>query len=246
MAHKVESIPTNHHPFMTWLGNYLIQINGFISIGNAPDGYPYLHPRGVARWNAVVQPAIINLQGEWTPVSTKGNHTPTQGKQFTSDKELLLKTIFRPWNKSYVLYNDAFTVENRATIGILPVASSTRTASSLTMEMVFASLRPVGSCVYQIGCETVHESGRHSCPDNKIVQMSYSIVNRVAVGQAQPAPPLSPADCPMQGVSTHALFVKDFGLANAGKILYIYFRWFDLQHSEKSGPWSMLYTINLA
>ncbi len=79
-----------------------------------------------------------------------------------------------------------------------------------------------------------------------IGQMSYSIANRVAVGTAQPAPPAGPSECTSQDVTTHALFTKDFEIENAGKILYIYFHWFDLHHQEKSGPWSILYTINLA
>lgn len=246
MAHFKESIPSKNQLFMPWLGNYAVQINSFIAGGNAPDGEPYFYRRGINRWNNLVMPAITELQGEWLPVSTRGNHTSGQTAQFTSHKNSFLKTVFRPFNKSYVMYNDIFTVVNRGNIGILPTVSSSRTSAGQTMEQLFAAIIPLSSCWYEIVCKTHTESGKAACPDGKIVQFACRIDDRVAVGQVQPPAPLSVVDCVLQGVSTHALFRKDFGFTNAGKIMYIFFRWFDLSHPEKSGPWSILYTINLA
>ena len=232
------TIPTGNHPFMAWLGNYQTQIHGFITGGLAPDGYPYFYPRGIDRWNTKVTPAITVLQGDWLPVSTKGAHTSAQTKQFTTDKKNFLKNTLRPWNHEFVLYNSAFTVQNRAIIGILPVVSTLRTAAGASDEQLFASFKPIGSCVYEISCKTSHDAKHASCPDGKIVQMAYRVDNRAGAGQAQAAVPLSSADCSLQDVSTHALFTHDFGAANAGKILYVFFRWFDIHHHEKSGPWS--------
>jgi hypothetical protein len=231
---------------MSWLANYQTQINAFITGGLAPDGYPYLYPRATNRWTTVVVPGITALQAEWLPVSTKGTHTSAQTKQFTTAKKNFLKNVLRPWNKEFVLYNSAFTVQNRATIGVLPVASTLRTAAGATTEQLFASFKSLGSCMYEIHCKTAVDASRASCPEGKIVQFAYNIVGRVAAGAVQPAPALSAADCSLQGVSTHALFTYDFEPANAGKIMYIFFRWFDLHHPEKSGPWGALITINLA
>lgn len=246
MAHYKEPIPTGNHSFMAWLANYSTQIHGFITGGPAPDGFPYFFARAVSLWDNIVAPAITVLQGDWLPVSTKGGHTPAQAKQFTTDKKSFLKNTFRPWNKEFVLYNSSFTVQNRATIGILPVASSGRKAAGLTEDQLFTSFKPLGSCVYELSSKTSHDAKHASCPDGKIVQMSYRIDNRAGAGQTQAAVPASTADCSLQDVSTHALFHKDFGAQNAGKILYIFFRWFDIHHPEKSGPWSILYIINLA
>jgi hypothetical protein len=240
------TIPPANHAFMPWLGNYQTTIHGFIIGGLAPDGYPYFYPRAIDRFTNKVTPAITNLQTEWLPVSTKGGHTGAQAKQFTTDKKAFLKNILRPFNKEFVLYNSAFTVQNRAIIGILPVVSALRTAAGVSDEQVFASFRPLGSCVYEISCKTSHDAKHASCPDGKIVQMTFRIDNRAGAGQAQAAVPLSVLDCSLQDVSTHALFTHDFGAQNAGKILYVFFRWYDIHHHEKSGPWSILYTINLA
>ena len=240
------SIPTGMHAFMTWLANYLAQINAFIAGPNAPDGYPYFYPRAINRWTTKVVPAITNLQTEFTPVSTKGTHTSAQTKQFDADRKTFLSTLLRPFNAEFVTKNSAFNVNNRATIGILPVASTARTAAGTTVEQFFATFKSLGSCVYEIHGKLTADATKGGTPDGKITQMSYSIVARVAAGAVQPAPPAGPSECTTQDVNTHALFTKDFEIENAGKILYIYFRWFDLHNQEKSGPWSILYTINLA
>ena len=240
------SIPASNHPFMTWWANYLLQINGFIAGPVAPDGFPYLEARAVSRWNAQVVPAGTALQTEWIPVSTKGTHTSAQTKQFETDKKKFLKNTLRPWNKSFVLYNPAFTVQHRATMGVLPVASSLRTASPLSTEQLFISWKSLGSCVYEFHCKTLIDAHRAACPEGKIVQYGYIMVNREVAPAVQAPAPLSVFDCPLQGISTHALFTHDFGAQNAGKIMYIFFRWFDAQHQEKSGPWGALVTISLA
>jgi len=239
------SIPTSNHPFMTWLANFLAQINAFIATGNAPDGFPYFSLRALNSWANKVAPAITALQAEWTPVSTKGNHTATQTTAFTNAKKLFLKNTLRPWNKENVLYNTAFTITNHGTMGTLPIATA-RVAAGTVLEQIIVSLTPKGSCTYLIGCKTSHDASKHSSPDGMIPQFSFDIVDRVAVGQVQPAPPADESDCPYQGVDTHALFPYDFKLANAGKIMYIFFRWFDVVHPEKSGPWCSCITVNLA
>jgi len=173
MAHKEESIPqSKNHIFMPWLGNYQSQINGFISGGNAPDGQPYFYLRAINKWNGTVVPAITALQAQWTPVSVKGTHTSAQTKQFDTAKKNFLKNILRPWNKEFVLYNSAFTVQNRATIGILPVAKLQRSAAIATTEQVFASFKSLGSCMYEIHCKSAADETRANCPEGKIVQFA--------------------------------------------------------------------------
>ena len=245
-TNKVGIFPSSNHPFMTWLANYLLQINGFITGGNAPDGEPYFYARGKNRWNNIVVPAANALQTLWTPVSTHGTHTSAQTVAFSEAKKLFIKNTLRPFNKEFVLYNSAFDVHNRAVIGVLPVLNAQRTAAPVTTEQLFASWKSLGSCVYEWHCKTLIDASHASCPKGKIVQMNYSIIDRAAAGQTQPAPPASVGDCPLQTVSSHALFNFDFGGQNGGKILYVFFRWFDLHHPEKSGPWSALITINLA
>jgi hypothetical protein len=243
---KTKSIPTGNSPFMVWLANYLSQIAAFIAGPNAPDGFPYFSARGSNRFTTVVTPAITTLQGQWTPVSVHGTHTAVQTKAFEDAKKLFLKNTLRPWNKENVLYNSAFTVTNRGNIGVLPVVSTERSAAGLTTEQVFAAFKSLGACNYEISCKQQHDAKHAACPEGKIVQMCYIAVPRVAAGAVQPAPPSSVAATALQMVSSHALFHFDFGAANAGQILYAFFRWFDLKHPEKSGPWSILYTINLA
>ncbi|MHB8258858.1 MAG: hypothetical protein ACYDCN_14255 [Bacteroidia bacterium] len=240
------SIPTGMHAFMIWLANYLTKITGFITGPNAPDGFPYFSARGSNRFTTVVTPAITDLQALYTPVSLHGNHTPTQTKAFTDAKKLFLKNTLRPWNKENVLYNTVFTVTHRGEIGVLPVESNTRTAAGQTLEQIIVSMTPKGSCLYEIGCKTAKDATKHSSPDGKIPQFSYYIVDRVGVGQVQPAPPKGPEDCPSQGVDTRALFPYDFGVRNIGKIMYIFFRWYDIHHPEKSGPWTTVKIVDLA
>jgi hypothetical protein len=245
-ATKAKStIPASNHPFMTWTGNYQTKINGFIAGPNAPDGEPYFYPRAIKRWNSIVLPAIAALQAEWVPVSTKGTHNSGQTAQFTTDRKKFEKTILRPWNKEFVLYNSAFTVGNRSDIGVLPMVSTQRTSAAQTTEQLFASWKYLGGCVLEFHCSVLQDASKASVPEGKIVQFGYVLVDKAVTGTVQPAPPQSILDCPLQNTSTHALFNFGFGAQNSGKILYMFFRWFDIHNNERSGPWSALYTIQL-
>ncbi|HEX7412932.1 MAG TPA: hypothetical protein VF411_02720 [Bacteroidia bacterium] len=126
-----ETIPTQNYLLMPWLANYETEITGFMTGGLAPDGEPYFYNRAHLRWNNVVVPALTALQGKWNPTWGKKVPSSPQGKAFTNAKEAFLKNTFRPFNKEFVLYNSALTVENRTTIGVIPAVSKTKSAATV-------------------------------------------------------------------------------------------------------------------
>ena len=68
------------------------------------------------------------------------------------------------------------------------------------------------------------------------VQFSYAIFDTEAEAHI-----IDPLDIVMhQDTSTHAHFHHDFGAANQGKWLVIYFRWFNTKHPELAGRWSAM------
>jgi hypothetical protein len=56
------------------------------------------------------------------------------------------------------------------------------------------------------------------------------------------APTEANEDTMKKDLSTKATFNLALGSGNAGKYLYIYFRWFNTKHPELAGPWSSLQT----
>lgn len=247
------TIPTGNHPFMDWLGNFQTQITSLIGV-NAPDGEPYFYPRTVSRWNNFVNPGINALVTDWNKVKVKNNRNTGDVKQFNDERKKFTKTLFRPFNKEFVLFHSQLSVAQRSVIGVLPVHDETRTAASQTVNQLFASWKMLGSCVIEFHCRTAEDASKASTPEGKVVQMAYLIAPPLPADARQPSPvpiggavaPQSPGDCPRQDISTRALFRKDFGAANIGGKLFIFFRWFDIHHNEKSGPWSQLYTIAMA
>ncbi|MBI3501207.1 MAG: hypothetical protein HY063_05375 [Bacteroidetes bacterium] len=245
------TIPTKDAPFMDWLGNYQTQVQSLIG-NNAPDGEPWFYPRMVNRWNGVIVPKITALTADWNKVKVKNNRNTSDVKQFNDDKKKFLKETFRPFNKAYVLYHTELTVAQRTSIGILPVADATKTAASQTVQQCFATYKNLGSCVEEFHCTLEEHSTKGGTPQDKVVQMAFMfIANPLAAPSATPnpqpsTPPATPRDCPRQDISTKALFRKDFSEFNmngTGGTLYIFFRWFDIHHNEKSGPWSIRYAI---
>lgn len=126
-----KTIPTQNYLLMPWLANYKTEINGFMTGGNAPDGEPYFYNRAHLRWNNVVVPALNLLQGKWNPTWGKKVPNSPQGKAFTSAKKHFLTETLRPFNKEFVLYNSALTVENRTTIGVIPEVSKTKSGATI-------------------------------------------------------------------------------------------------------------------
>lgn len=251
-ANNKSTIPTGNHPFMDWLANFQIQILALIGV-NAPDGEPYFYTRAVNRWNSAVQPGIVSLTALWQSVMNTTTRTTGQTQQFNEDKKIFLKTLLRPFNKEFVLYHSALTVQQKSQIGVLAVHDTQRTAASQTVEQLFAKWKLLGGCVAEFHCSTVSDSKIASTPEGKVVQMAFMFAPNPSASTVAPfaAPaastvPATPQDCPRQDISTKALFRKDFSSFNingTGGTLYIFFRWFDIHHAEKSGPWSQRYTI---
>nr|WP_319397603.1 hypothetical protein [uncultured Carboxylicivirga sp.] len=46
-----------------------------------------------------------------------------------------------------------------------------------------------------------------------------------------------------QGLSTRATFVLETGANNAGKRIYLYFRWYHTSYQALAGPWSRVYSV---
>ena len=96
-------------------------------------------------------------------------------------------------------------------------------------EPPFVNARPLGGGRVEFKCRASHDASKASKEKGMDVEFAYSIDDHA---------PDNIDDCNKRGISTRAIIRKDFGPENAGKKVYIFFRWYNTSRPERSGPWS--------
>ncbi|WP_320053135.1 hypothetical protein [uncultured Acetobacteroides sp.] len=107
--------------------------------------------------------------------------------------------------------------------------SRTIPQTPITM-LVTATVQPIGGGSVTIKCfgNTNQRPAIHDTAN--CVQYRFSVATEA---------PTSAEDKKLEvGLSTKAFFVLPLGAENAGKQLFIYFRWYNTKHPEIAGPWS--------
>jgi len=117
----------------------------------------------------------------------------------------------------------------------------TRKSRTLPQERIkalcYAMIKMLGGTYFECKCRSISDSKRASLAlgvDG--VQIAYVIGDKDTK-----APDADALD--KRKIFSKAVFTDVLGTANAGKILYIYFRWTYLKHPGLAGPWSDLYII---
>lgn len=100
-------------------------------------------------------------------------------------------------------------------------------------EGISVTITPLGGSQIGVKCR-MNSNGRAAMHENAdIIEYVYSIDKM----------PESPEDLGLRhGMSSKASFTLDLDGSHPGKILYIYFRWYDTKHPNLAGPWSVMYT----
>ena len=101
-------------------------------------------------------------------------------------------------------------------------------------EQVTVTLQPIGGGSVNIKCYSTTGARPAIYEDADCVQYVYQ------VGNTPPVSALAPGMT--KDLSTKGAFSLALGADNAGKTLYIFFRWFNTKHPELAGPWSGLQT----
>ena len=106
-------------------------------------------------------------------------------------------------------------------------------------ESCIASIRSINRGKAKISCRASEDTKRASIPESAdSIQVSYAIVN------AEDAPVIDPDDEQMtKQLFFEANFDHDFGAANQGKWLIIYFRWYLSRYPQFAGDWSIMQRV---
>jgi len=115
------------------------------------------------------------------------------------------------------------------------LSKSTRSVSTTPIsEAVTVTFQVLGGGVVAVKCYSTTGQRAAIYDDADCVQFLY-IVGSTAPTEAN-------EDILKKDLSTKATFNMVLGSGNAGKNLYIYFRWYNTKHPELAGPWSSLQT----
>lgn len=100
-------------------------------------------------------------------------------------------------------------------------------------DAITATLTPLGGGQVAVKCRSVATGKATICEGADVVQYCY------VIGTAPTAPGL-PGQ--IKEVSSKASFTLIVDPSNAGKVIYIYFRWYNTKHPNLAGPWSVVTT----
>jgi len=116
-----------------------------------------------------------------------------------------------------------------------PLQKVTRMASSTPIaEQVSVTFGLLGGGMINIKCYST--TGQRASIYSGADGVQYMFVVGNTPPESAEVPGLS------KELSTRAIITLSLGAGNAGKNLYIYFRWYNSKHPELSGPWSALQT----
>ena len=179
---------------------------------------------------------------EWTPLSEKYNdETNSRTKSVRNN---LLQIIDKAVNfDQTVHFLDRIAASPNSTIddfgifninGGLPPKLTRSVATTAISEAVTVTFQVLGGGIVAVKCYSTTGQRASIYGDADCVQYLYQV--------GTTAPTEANDDSMKKDLSTKASFNLSLGSGNAGKYLYIYFRWYNTKHPELAGPWSSLQT----
>ena len=116
------------------------------------------------------------------------------------------------------------------------LAKKSRTKPTNPIEaLVVPDIDQIGGGELALKCRNNMDNRTAIVPDASCVEYRYLI------GET---PPTSPDQAGLQqDLSTRASFVVNMGSGNAGKNVYLYFRWNNTKYPALAGPWSHVYPV---
>lgn len=103
---------------------------------------------------------------------------------------------------------------------------------------VMTEAKPIGGGDLLVTCRDMTDDSRASKnPQADSVQVAYKIDGTAPEGAN---------DGTTKEIYTKARFLMHLGSENAGKKIYLYFRWYNTKHVNLAGPWSTLQTVHLS
>lgn len=119
-------------------------------------------------------------------------------------------------------------------------AAATHPTEPIAETVVF-TVKPLGGGELRFTCRTATDSSRASIPEGAdSVQVAFQIMDKDTKpeGEGEGSLP-NPDDGSMRReLFTKAQFTFEAGMANVGRLMVIYTRWYNTKHPKLAGPWS--------
>ena len=209
---------------------------------------PYLEagePKTNAERLGILTTEVAQWKGfltEWTPLCEKYNDVTNSRTRAVKNNLLLIIDKAVNFDQT-VHFLDRIAASPYGTIddfGIFNINGGlkpklTRSVSTTAIsEPVTVTFQVLGGGTVSIKCYSTTGQRAAIYGDADCVQYLYQVGNT--------APTEANEDSMKKDLCTKASFNLVLGSGNAGKNLYIYFRWFNTKHPELAGPWSSLQT----
>ena len=225
-------IPLTHANFI----DFVKQTNAYLQAAVTPTHGERLglSTSEVSKWNTK-SISLINLYEKKNDPNTRTsplvNQFKTDMKGFRNFAQPVINRIAASTNA-----NDA----DAATFHITLHPKTRTIRSTMIKELCYAIIVMIGGCKAICKCRSILSGKRASLlPDCDMVEVAYIIGDKETK-----VPDADSIDKRMR--FSKATFMLDLGTINAGKILYIYFRWTISTHPDLAGPWSKVYRVIIA
>jgi len=215
---------------------YITQTNTYLLLGTPTNWSRF-------GWLATEQAQWAAFGAQWAPLYLK--YSDKKGGRTTAITDQLHAIIEQCFtlNKTKGLL-DRIAAAPTVTItdlqmfhiksGVLETPTHSVSKSPIT-DSVMVNFEPLGGGEIILKCRTQHGGSKPSiAPGADCVQYAYQVGGT--------APESADATGLIRDLSTKSAFLLHSGLNNAGKTLYIFFRWNNTRHPDLAGPWGSLQT----
>jgi DNA-binding transcriptional regulator YdaS (Cro superfamily) len=150
-------------------------------------------------------------------------------------------TVFATPILTAMSVHSALTTSDRLTFR-LPERDRTITKRSKINESAEGHMLPMGGGDIKVRVRVEGDgdrASRHPLADH--LEMRYVLVPPTGMGPnglIWPEPPLTAMECPLNAISTKAIFTLGLGQASCGLRIYAFFRWVNATNAERNGNWS--------
>lgn len=120
-------------------------------------------------------------------------------------------------------------------------AAPTRPVTVIT-EAVTCETKSLNGGLVEFTCRPAHDSKRPSkLPGSDSIQLAYLLHPREGASSPDPDSDLMAKD-----LFSKAVFIKNFGVANKGRLVICYLRWYNTKRPHLSGPWTGPFVVGIA
>jgi hypothetical protein len=148
------------------------------------------------------------------------------------------------------LWND----DDRSTFDRTTGTTSKHTKPGQITDQCIVAWKQFGSGKMKASCKSAHDQSRASKAENSDgVQIHYEVVDQLKTAEKQPDPngvvkvdaAFDPDKCSNREYFSKATFILDLGIANSGRVLLYYIRWYNSKYPGNAGPWMGPYSQNI-